>query len=267
MDHNDAVRLQAAEKYVLGEFPTNLRDEYEEHFFDCAECAVDVKAIAAFVDTTRELLRQEALVSVEKAAATAGGDRQALPASSGWRVWLQPVLVPAFAALLVLAGYQNFVSIPRWKEAAGQSAKGAAREAGTSAQAAQAVAPRVLATFSLLAANRRGGGRPVVHARPGESFVLKFDITDPDPSASSSYLLLLEDSSGTTHVLGMVSREEAQNTLFVEVPADFPTGNAKLVVQGVAPSGANPPSGREITSIPFVVAFGPDIEHHPQLPK
>jgi len=32
MDHNDAVRLQAAEKYVLGEFPPDLRDEYEEHF-------------------------------------------------------------------------------------------------------------------------------------------------------------------------------------------------------------------------------------------
>ena len=47
MDHNEAVRLQAAEKYVLGEFPADLRDEYEEHFFDCAECAVDVKAIAA----------------------------------------------------------------------------------------------------------------------------------------------------------------------------------------------------------------------------
>src|SRR6267378_6394280 len=235
MDHNDAVRLEAAEKYVLGEFPPNLRDEYEEHFFDCAECAVDVKAIAAFADTTCELLRQEALASVEKAAATAG-DRQALPASSGWRVWLQPVLVPAFATLLLLAGYQNFVSIPRWKEAAGQSAKGAAREAGTGAQAAQAVAPHVLATFSLLAANRRGGGRLVVHARPGESFALKFDITDPDPSASSSYVLRLEDSSGTTHLLGTVSREEAQNTLFVEVPADFPAGNAKLVVQGVPPS-------------------------------
>src|SRR6266404_2189817 len=38
MDHKEAVRLQAAEKYVLGEFPPNLRDEYEEHFFDCAEC-------------------------------------------------------------------------------------------------------------------------------------------------------------------------------------------------------------------------------------
>ena len=263
MDHNDAVRQQAAEKYVLGEVPNALRDEYEEHFFDCAECAVDVKTIATFADTARELLRQESLAAIEKAAATAGGDRQARRASSGWRAWLQPVLVPAFAALLVLAGYQNFVSIPRWKEVAGQSAKGATREAGTRAQTAQAVAPHVLATFSLLAANQRGGGHPVVHARPGESFALKFDITDPDPSASSSYLLRLEDSSGGTHLLGTVSREEAQNTLYVEVPGDFPAGNARLIVQGVTPSGANPQSVREITSIPFVVAFGSDIEHHP----
>ena len=263
MDHNDAVRQQAAEKYVLGELPNALRDEYEEHFFDCAECAVDVKTIASFADTARELLQQESLASIEKAVVTAGGDRQARPASSGWRGWLQPVLVPAFAVLLVLAGYQNLVSIPRWKEAAGQSAKGATREAGTKAQSAQAFAPHVLATFSLLAANQRGGGRPVVHAKPGESFALKFDITDPDPSASSSYLLRLEDSSGKTHLLGTVGREEAQNTLFIEVPADFPAGNAQLVVQSVPQSGANPQTAREITSIPFIVAFAPDIEHHP----
>ena len=45
MDHNEAVRIQATEKYVLGELPPPLRNEFDEHFFECQECAQDVKAL------------------------------------------------------------------------------------------------------------------------------------------------------------------------------------------------------------------------------
>src|SRR5260370_40882897 len=105
MDHNEALQLQAAVKYVLGELSQVQRDEYEEHYFDCAECAVDIKALATFADTTREVLRQER----ERQAA-----KELVPARGGWLRWLQPALVPPCAALLLLGGYQNFVSIPPW---------------------------------------------------------------------------------------------------------------------------------------------------------
>src|SRR6266700_465060 len=59
MDHNQAIQLQAAVKYVLGELSQVQRDEYVEHYFDCADCAVDIKALATFADTAREVLRQE----------------------------------------------------------------------------------------------------------------------------------------------------------------------------------------------------------------
>ena len=57
MEHNEAVRTQAAERYVLGELPPPLRDEFEAHYFDCQECAQDVKAVAEFVDNVRAVLR------------------------------------------------------------------------------------------------------------------------------------------------------------------------------------------------------------------
>jgi len=60
MNHSEAVRLQAAEKYVLGELSPALREEYEEHLFDCVACALDVKAVAAFLDNARDVLRQPA---------------------------------------------------------------------------------------------------------------------------------------------------------------------------------------------------------------
>ncbi len=39
MDHNEAVRLQAAEKYLLGELPKEQHAAFEEHF-STARCAL-----------------------------------------------------------------------------------------------------------------------------------------------------------------------------------------------------------------------------------
>src|SRR4029077_7612342 len=98
MDHNEAIQLQAAVKYVLGELSPVQRDDYEEHYFDCAECAVDIKALATFADTTREVLRQE----------KAGQLAKDLVPARGWLRLLQPIVaVPAFAALLLIVAYQN----------------------------------------------------------------------------------------------------------------------------------------------------------------
>jgi hypothetical protein len=259
MDHSEAIRLQAAEKYVLGEVSPAQREEYEEHCFDCADCALDLQAMAAFVDNAREVLRQGTANSAVRGAVPVHGGRPVLPALSGWRRWLEPVLVPAFAALLLLVGYQNLVSIPHWKGLAAHSAQAPAQATPITAKAA---VPRVLPIFSLLGANRRGGGRPVFHAKPGETFAFRVDITDPDPSLSSSYVLRLEDASGAAHVLGTVSHEEARNSVFVEVPAGFPAGNARLVVLGKPQPGAERQTDREIANIPFVVEFGPEFEHH-----
>ena len=89
MDHKQAVELQLAVKYVLGELSPVQRDEYEEHYFDCAECAVDIKALATFADTAREVLRRDKADQLAKDPVPAGG---------GWLRWLQPIVaVPAMA--------------------------------------------------------------------------------------------------------------------------------------------------------------------------
>src|SRR6267378_9511 len=114
MDHNQALQLQAAVKYVLGELSQVQRDEYEEHYFDCAECAVDIKALATFADTAREVLRQE------KASQFA---IDTVPARGGWLRWFQPIVaVPAFAALLLIIAYQNTVTIPQARNEASSGA-------------------------------------------------------------------------------------------------------------------------------------------------
>src|SRR5260370_8539228 len=115
MDHNEAIRLQAAVKYVLGELSPVQREEYEEHYFDCAVCALDLKAAAAFVDASREVFK------ADKARAA---EREAAPVRGGWFGWLRPIVAgPAFAALLLVVPYPKVVTIPRARGDAPQTAR------------------------------------------------------------------------------------------------------------------------------------------------
>src|SRR5260370_16321693 len=104
MDHNEAIRLQAAVKYVLGELSQVQREEYEEHYFDCAECAIDLKALATFADTTREVLRQEKADQLAK---------DLVPARAGWLRSLHPITtVPPFPPLLLIVALHEPLPIP-----------------------------------------------------------------------------------------------------------------------------------------------------------
>src|SRR5260370_27272644 len=103
MDHNEAIRLQAAVEYVLGELSPVQRDAYEEHYFDCAECAIDLKALATFADTTREILRREKADQLAK---------DLVPARGGWLRWLHSITAdPPGAVLLLIVTSVNSVKI------------------------------------------------------------------------------------------------------------------------------------------------------------
>ena len=49
MSHDEAVRCFAAEQYLLDEMALEVRDEFEQHLFDCRECAIDLMAGATFL--------------------------------------------------------------------------------------------------------------------------------------------------------------------------------------------------------------------------
>jgi hypothetical protein len=49
MSHDEAVECFAAEQYLLDEMTLELCDEFEQHFFDCRECAIDLLAGATFL--------------------------------------------------------------------------------------------------------------------------------------------------------------------------------------------------------------------------
>lgn len=226
MDHKQAVELQLAVKYVLGELPAAQRDEYEDHYIDCPDCAKEVHAAAAFVDNARHVLRQEARNEVAKGAA-----------EGGWFRWLRPVVaVPALAALLFAISYQSFVTVPRWKEMATRSA-----------------ASRALPMFSLIAANSRDSKSLTISVRSGEPFGLYVDV--PVNPAYGTYLLRLEDPSGQSTVLISVSYAEAQRTQVVEVnPGNHP-GIYQIAVLGLTDENSDPSKATVLRTMKFSVEF------------
>jgi len=231
MDHNEAIQLQAAVKYVLGELSPVQRDEYEEHYFDCAECAIDIKALATFADTTREVLRQEKASQLAK---------NLVPASGGWLRWLQPtVAVPAFAALLLIIAYQNVVTIPHVRQ---DASSGAAQLFVTSR------GPKI-------AVVRSSEDIPKYSVRQGQSLPLKFDFTPKKPF--DAYVCQLQDESGRTVLQVRVPGSFTNKELNLVVPANsVKPGKYTLVFTG-DPASTGQPTKDEILRLDFAVEFLP----------
>ena len=228
MDHSQAVSLKATEQYLLGELSGNVREEFEEHFMSCAECAREVRSGAAFIESAREVLRSEAPARARAVPSSAGG--------AGWLAgFFRPAIVaPVFAILVAIVVYQG-LKIPRLESSL-----------------STAEAPRALTSFSLINANSRGGGAGTFIARAGQPFALYVDI--PPQPAFPAYEIEVRGENGEAELAISVSAEEAKNTVQVLVPgARLKAGSYQLVVLGS--SGANGGSGAEVTRYPFALEY------------
>jgi hypothetical protein len=60
MEHEQAIEIEAAERYVLGRLSAEEHEAYEEHFFSCQECAEEVRWVAIFNANARQVLSEQA---------------------------------------------------------------------------------------------------------------------------------------------------------------------------------------------------------------
>ena len=114
MNHTQAIEQMATERYLLDELTQDVREEFEEHLFDCQECAVDLRAGSMFVSEAKTQLPWISDNAVVENAA-------AKKKSNAWMFWMRPAFAaPAFAALLGVVVFQNAVTLPGLREAANQ---------------------------------------------------------------------------------------------------------------------------------------------------
>ena len=246
MNHDEAIRSGAAEKYVLRELSDELRDAYEDHFLECAECTKNMHALSGFAQGGAEVydnLHAEVVPSKPKTI---------------WaRLFQSSAAIPAFAAIvLVLAvvGYQtSHLSVRN------NGNNGVAAVTGISA-----LGDTTRGAIRLFGDERKGSAQiPVVRIHAGQGFTLNFDFLSP--RKFDSYLGKLQDSSGRMILPVTLPGDMANREVNLAVPAGLVhAGKYTLSFVGVssAPKSINNPPSAPDTAIAenHVQSFTFDVE-------
>lgn len=192
MDHSETLRQQAAEKYVLGELPAYMREEYEDHYFECQECALDLAATASFVEGSRSVFRAAGSARIKTTRFTLAIERAF--------AWLRPaVAVPILAVLVLLVGFQNVITIPHLRSAASNAMK---------VQDGDFV--------SLVGADTREGGIRLFRIHRDRAAILEIDI--PRVNEFASYVCDLQDEAGRSLYQQRVPAHEARASVHFILP-------------------------------------------------
>ena len=225
MDHTEAVGLMATERYFLDELSPEMREAFEEHFFECQECALDVRTTSALVD---EAKRQMAASSMPSPAAARG---KSPSVRRDWFSWWKPAFaLPAFALLLLVVGYQNLATIPSLRSAALQ--------------------PRLAPWTTLHVGTRDGSALPVMASQKSGA-VLLVDIADT--SQYSSFAFALQDPHGKqfwTATIPAAAEQDGQQTLSLLIPAmGLQPGLYTLTISGNTTEGNRNQLDRRVLDI------------------
>ena len=164
MTHQRAVSTLAAERYLLEEMSEIERMAFEAHYFDCPECADDVRA--------GELMRAGIIEQHRESPGATTSAASPVPASTRMPRWTSTVLPWAAAAGLALfTGYQSIFVLPALR---------------------RSDAPQALDAITLRPASR--GEAPVVHIHKGQTAVLlALDVTTTAAGPAVEYELKADD--------------------------------------------------------------------------
>jgi len=197
--HVFADKEDAAERYLLGQMSESDRDAYEQHFFQCVECADEVKATARFIDDCKSVL-------------TGRPDVAGFSPQAARRAWFPrstaAVLMGALAATLALVVYQNVVTIP---------------------SLTSATAPQALASVSLAGSNSRGTASTIVVPRH-QPYLIYVDIP---PGQHDTYDCTFVAKDGRAVKTLTVSAQLTRDAVPLLMSAGgLPPGEYTLVVSG-----------------------------------
>lgn len=210
MDHTSVVRDRMTEKYLLNELESDIRDEFENHYFDCPECALDVQTGAQFVEHSKLVLAENPepipVRTIQRPA----------PVKPGWFAWLRPAFAaPALALLLAVIGYQDLVVYPRLQ--------------------AELREPQILPEVRVNTGTWGGGSTPT-EIPDGEGFTVLLRI--PPNRAYVRYKADLYNPAGKIECTLKLQAAPGQDQWPVSVPrVHRETGTYKLALSGITAAG------------------------------
>jgi hypothetical protein len=168
MDHAEAIRHNAAERYAIGDLPLAEVEEFERHFFECPQCSEELRALSILASDARAVFLEPPPAPVT--APVADPVRPpAVEKVTAW--WRQPwILGPAFAAVAVAI---TLSVSPGLHQSSGKIEQ--------------------VSAFPLFASSR-GSETPVTPAADSASYTLYMDKTWE--GSSDSYHAVIRDEAG-----------------------------------------------------------------------
>lgn len=220
MDHEEAIKIRATERYLLGELSPEERDDFEAHFFECPVCGGEIRSADLFLASLRTVLAEEA---VEPKPTKGSWLRESLAGWFGW-TWAggwKPS--PAFATVAVLAVILSGQSILLWR---------------THARLSEAEAPRLLASAVLRPETR---GEPVrFHVQNNQPLLLTFDVESPQ--GYLRYRIEISSASGARVAELSAPAPPAEKPVMLSIPGGkLKEGRHELTVYGSSASGETGP--------------------------
>lgn len=216
MNHAEALKTHTVERYLLGELTDSETEEFERHYFACAECTGEVAAAAILKANARAVFEDEAEPVIPRAADTPGFWKRLLASFQA-----PPALAAGLASLAlgVVCSYQIFVVTPQLKR-----------------QVQQAYVAAPLPSFALTGRTR--GDSPTLRV-PGDArfFSVSFDV---DPGLPyRQYRCDLKDAGGAIRFTLPVPLPALGQPITILLPArDLDAGSYELILSGLRAGGA-----------------------------
>jgi hypothetical protein len=218
MNHTEAVRLGAVERYLLGQLSAPESDEFEQHFFDCMECVRDLRAGAIFEDNAKATFLAERSLG----EATPGEASRPVKASLWAWFWQSPwsAAAPALAALVLVAVtvYQGSVVIP-----------------GLRGQLHNALSPQPVASYVLPPVSR-GDARTLQVSASARFYAIYMDQSWD--GSFSTYLCSVLDESGSSKFNVRVPAPPPGKPIQILMARSLlPSGRYNVVIRNAAEAG------------------------------
>lgn len=206
MEHELAIKSLAAERYLLKEMTPEERDEFEEHYFSCSECADAVRTGTALTVNGREAVKEQALHpsrpgQVAVIRTCPGNSAPKGSRSNRFKAWTASIPAAVAAALLLMAGGQELVIVRHLKQ------------------------PRSVSRATLHAQTR--AAKSVFKVTGPMDSVLDLEIGD-ERDLSSCRIELVENGG----VISTVSNAPVRDGMTeLYLPGTFPSGDYEILVR------------------------------------
>ncbi|HEY6391602.1 MAG TPA: hypothetical protein VIX89_10015 [Bryobacteraceae bacterium] len=210
MDHTEAINKGAVERYRLGELSAVETEEFETHFFECGQCAKELREAAIFEENARAVFAEDSRNAAHASDPRAKYERGRTP---WWALfWRNPwSAAPATAAAMLLCTVVYQARTMRL-----------------------ALAPHAITSYVSLSSSR-GQDRVIEVPKNDRSYLLSID---PPLEPYPEYLYTVQDEKNVVRFSVPFHTPPADKPLQIVVPRNqIPSGRYTAILRHPAANG------------------------------